>query len=75
MASFIIASELRRIAAAMSDMATQLEQAAALVGDGSSQEDAVAAIIQLALARRVMERALADSGDILDRVADSVSSS
>jgi len=65
----LIRDDLETIAGDLADQGDALARAAELVGDGSGPEEIAAALIQLSLARRMMERALEQSGALLDRLA------
>lgn len=66
----MIAALLDELAAALGDQAHAIERARDMISDGVGPEEIGAAIIQVALARRMFERALERSGAIMDNLAD-----
>lgn len=69
----MIRGDLLALAGDLADQGEALARASDLVGDETGPEEIAAALIQIALARRMMERALEQSGALLDRLAEAAS--
>jgi len=65
----MIGENLRLVASRMRAHAGAVDAAADMIGDGLSREDLGAALIQVALVRRMMEQTLEASGEMFDMIA------